>query len=74
MGEEAGLPAGLEAVFKVTLGVTVMDADLQDPPELLYRNVCQNPKKVTTLSGQDRYPDRKGEVLFVHSLQGPSIG
>ena len=68
--EGSRLLAGLEAAQGDY--VTVMDADLQDPPELLiemYAKIQEGYDVVGT-----RRADRKGEPLFVHSLRRPSIG
>ena len=69
-GKEAGLLAGLEAAQGDY--VTVMDADLQDPPELLiemYAKIQEGYDVVGT-----RRADLRVSRLFVHSLRRPSIG
>ena len=69
-GKEAGLLAGLEAAQGDY--VTVMDADLQDPPELLIEMYAKI-QEGYALSGQDVQTVRVSR-LFVHSLRRPSIG
>jgi len=59
-GKEAGLLAGLEAADGDL--ITVMDADLQDPPELLinmYQKILEGYDVVGT-----RRADRKGEPVI----------
>ena len=69
-GKEAALYAGLQRATGDY--VTVMDADLQDPPELLIEMYAKS-KKVMTLSGLDVLT-AKVSHLFVHSLLRLSIG
>ena len=64
LGKEAGLLAGLEAADGDL--ITVMDADLQDPPELLinmYQKILEGYDVVGT-----RRADRKGEPVIVLSF------